>query len=98
MIDAALTRANLRATDLAAVGITNQRETTVLWDKATGRPLCNALVWMDARTAQLVAGYIHDGGQDRFRARTGLPLTTYFSGLKLRWILDNVAGARAKAE
>ena len=98
VIDAALTRASLRASDLAAVGITNQRETTVLWDKATGRPLCNALVWMDARTAQLVAGYIHDGGQDRFRGRTGLPLTTYFSGLKLRWILDNVADARRKAE
>ena len=94
----ALSRANLRAADLAAVGITNQRETTVLWDKATGRPLCNALVWMDARTAQLVAGYVHDGGQDRFRSKTGLPLTTYFSGLKLRWILDNVAGARQKAE
>ena len=98
VIAEALSRANLRAADLAAVGITNQRETTVLWDKATGRPLCNALVWMDARTAQLVAGYIHDGGQDRFRGRTGLPLTTYFSGLKLRWILDNVAGARQKAE
>jgi glycerol kinase len=98
VIGAALARADLRAADLAAIGITNQRETTVLWDKATGRPLCNALVWMDARTAQLVAGYTHDGGQDRFRARTGLPLTTYFSGLKLRWILDNIAGARHKAE
>jgi glycerol kinase len=98
VIGAALARADLRAADLAAIGITNQRETTVLWDKATGRPLCNAVVWMDARTAQLVAGYTHDGGQDRFRARTGLPLTTYFSGLKLRWILDNIAGARHKAE
>ena len=98
VIGAALARADLRAADLAAIGITNQRETTVLWDKATGRPLCNALVWMDARTAPLVAGYTHDGGQDRFRARTGLPLTTYFSGLKLRWILDNVAGARRQAE
>jgi glycerol kinase len=98
VIGAALARASLRASDLAAVGITNQRETTVLWDKATGRPLCNALVWMDARTAQLVAGYTHDGGQDRFRAKTGLPLTTYFSGLKLRWILDNVEDARRKAQ
>jgi glycerol kinase len=98
VIDAALTRANLSASDLAAVGITNQRETTVLWDKATGQPLCNALVWMDTRTAHLVASYTRDGGQDRFRAKTGLPLATYFSGLKLRWILDHVEGARQKAE
>ena len=98
VIGGALSRAGLSASDLAAIGITNQRETTVLWDRATGRPLCNALVWMDARTAPLVAGYARDGGQDRFRASTGLPLTTYFSGLKLRWILDNVAGAREKAQ
>ncbi|HEV2442950.1 MAG TPA: glycerol kinase GlpK [Steroidobacteraceae bacterium] len=98
VISAALARGKLRASDLAAVGITNQRETTVLWDKATGRPLCNAMVWMDARTAQLVSGYVRDGGQDRFREKTGLPLTTYFAGLKLRWILDNVEGARRKAE
>lgn len=98
VIGAALARANLNASDLAAVGITNQRETTVLWDKATGRPLCNAMVWMDTRTAQLVAGYVRDGGQDRFREKTGLPLTTYFAGLKLRWILDNVEGARRQAE
>jgi glycerol kinase len=98
VISAALARGKLGASDLAAVGITNQRETTVLWDKATGRPLCNAMVWMDARTAQLVSGYVRDGGQDRFREKTGLPLTTYFAGLKLRWILDNVEGARRKAE
>jgi glycerol kinase len=98
VIAAALARANLRASDLAAIGITNQRETTVLWDEATGRPLCNAIVWMDARTAQLVSGYVRDGGQDRFREKTGLPLTTYFAGLKLRWILDNIEGARRKAE
>ena len=98
VIDAALARASLRACDLAAVGITNQRETTLLWDKATGRPLCNALVWMDTRTAPLVARYAREGGRDRFRARTGLPLTTYFAGLKLRWILDSVAGARAEAD
>jgi glycerol kinase len=98
VVAAALARAGLAAADLAAVGITNQRETTLLWDRATGRPLTNALVWMDTRTDQLVHRFIADGGQDRFRARTGLPLTTYFSGLKLRWILDNVPGARAKAE
>ena len=98
VIGAALARANLTASDLAAVGITNQRETTVLWDKATGKPLCNALVWMDTRTDQLVQRFTKDGGQDRFRAKTGLPLATYFSGLKLLWILENVEGARKKAE
>jgi glycerol kinase len=98
VIGAALARANLSAADLAAVGITNQRETTLLWDKSTGEPLCNALVWMDTRTDRLVAGYAEKGGQDRFRARTGLPLTTYFSGLKLRWVMDNVDGARERIE
>ncbi len=94
----AMKKARLTAADITAVGITNQRETTLLWDKATGQPLYNALVWMDTRTADLVAQYIKDGGADRLRARTGLPITTYFSGLKLRWILDNVPGAREKAE
>jgi glycerol kinase len=98
VIGAALARKNLDAGDLAAIGITNQRETTVLWDKATGQPLCNALVWMDTRTDALVHRFSKDGGQDRFRAKTGLPLATYFSGLKLLWILENVAGARQKAE
>jgi glycerol kinase len=98
VVGAALARANLTAAELAAVGITNQRETTVLWDKATGQPLCNALVWMDTRTDQLVHRFARDGGQDRFRAKTGLPLATYFSGLKLLWILENVEGARQKAE
>jgi glycerol kinase len=98
VVGAALARANLTAADLAAVGITNQRETTMLWDKATGQPLCNALVWMDTRTDQLVHRFARDGGQDRFRAKTGLPLATYFSGLKLLWILENVEGARRKAE
>ncbi|MGH8290309.1 MAG: glycerol kinase GlpK [Steroidobacteraceae bacterium] len=98
VIGAALARANLGAGDLAAIGITNQRETTLLWDRRNGRPLCNAVVWMDTRTAALVAGYAREGGQDRFRSTTGLPLTTYFAGLKLRWILDNVEGARRQAE
>jgi glycerol kinase len=98
VIGAALARANLAAGDLAAIGITNQRETSILWERKTGRPLCNAVVWMDTRTAALVATYTRDGGQDRFRRKTGLPLTTYFAGLKLRWILDNVAGARGQAE
>jgi glycerol kinase len=95
---AALARANLGAADLVAVGITNQRETTMLWDRRTGRPLCNALVWMDTRTDALVHDYAANGGQDRFRAVTGLPLATYFSGLKLLWILENVPGAREMAE
>jgi glycerol kinase len=97
VIGEALALGGLNAAQLLAVGITNQRETTVLWDRNTGVPLYNALVWQDTRTADLVAAYARDGGQDRFRARTGLPLATYFSGLKLRWLLDNVPGARAKA-
>src|SRR5271168_5330100 len=94
---AALARAGLGAGDLAAVGITNQRETTLLWDRRSGKPLHNALVWQDTRVDQLVAQYAKDGGADRFRAKTGLPLASYFSGLKLQWLLDNVPGARAKA-
>lgn len=98
VIDAALARANLAASDLAAAGITNQRETTLLWDRKTGKPLCNALVWMDTRTDRLVARYMKNGDRNRFRAKTGLPLSTYFSGLKLLWILENVEGARKAAE
>ena len=91
----ALAGAGLSASDLAAVGIANQRETTVLWDRRTGEPLHNAIVWQDTRTARLWQSS-KDGGQDRLRAKTGLPLATYFSGLKLAWILENVPGARAK--
>ena len=98
VMGAALARANLSARDLVAVGITNQRETTLLWDRTTGKPICNALVWMDTRTDDLVQRYVRDGGQNRFRVTTGLPLTTYFSSLKLLWILENVPGAREKAE
>ena len=98
VVQGALAKAGLTAADLAAVGITNQRETTVLWDKASGRPVHNALVWMDTRTSDLVGQLERDGGQDRLRAKTGLPLATYFSGLKLAWLLDTVPGARARAE
>jgi glycerol kinase len=98
VVGAALARANLIAADLAAIGITNQRETTLLWDRHTGQPLCNALVWMDTRTDQLVHRFSGEGGQDRFRAKTGLPLATYFSALKLLWIFENIPGARQKAE
>ena len=84
--------------DIAALGITNQRETAVVWDRNTGEPVHNALVWQDTRTDKLVDELSADGGQDRFRTKVGLPLATYFSGPKVRWILDNVPGARAKAE
>src|SRR4029453_882417 len=94
----ALGRAGLRAGDLRAAGITNQRETTLLWDRRTGQPLHNAIAWQDTRPAADVATFGREGGKDRLRAKTGLPLASYFSGLKLRWLLDNVPGARAKAE
>lgn len=93
----ALASASLSTSDLAAIGITNQRETTVLWDRATGRPIHNALVWQDTRVDPMVAGFSRDGGPDRFRTQTGLPLASYFSALKLRWLLDNVPNARACA-
>src|SRR5204862_5182524 len=95
VIAAALEQAALRAPDIAAIGITNQRETSVLWDRKTGEPIHNALVWQDTRTAAMVA-QMSEGpaGSDRFRPQTGLPLATYFSALKIRWILDNVPGVR----
>jgi glycerol kinase len=86
------------AADIAAVGVTNQRETTVVWDRSTGQPVHNAIVWQDTRTDQICNELSADGGQDRFRAKTGLPIATYFSGPKIKWILDNVDGVRAKAE
>jgi glycerol kinase len=88
----------VKVTDIAAVGITNQRETTVVWDRSTGRPVYNAIVWQDTRTDAICNELIADGGQDRFRAKTGLPIATYFSGPKVKWILDNVEGARSRAE
>ncbi len=93
----AMSKAGLRAADLAAVGITNQRETTLIWDRRTGRPLHHALVWQDTRADAAVARYAENGGADRFRQKTGLPLASYFSGLKLRWLLDEVPGARSLA-
>ena len=94
----ALARAGLRPGDLAAIGITNQRETTVVWDRRSGEPLHNALVWQDTRVDRLVADYVKDGGSNRFRAKTGLPMASYFSALKLQWILDNVPGLRSNAK
>ena len=98
VIDAAMKQKGLRPADLAAVGITNQRETTVLWDTTTGQPVHNALVWQDTRVGSYVADLERNGGPDRLRAKTGLPLATYFSGLKIRWVLDNVPGLRGRAE
>lgn len=97
VIREALARAGLSARDLAAVGIANQRETTILWDRRTGEPVHNALVWQDTRVQPLVEAMARDGGPDRFRATTGLPLSTYFSALKIRWLLDEVPGAASRA-
>ena len=90
-------KAEIEPSKLKAIGITNQRETTVIWDRHTGAPLHNALVWQDTRNDALVAKFAKDGGIDRFRKITGLPLASYFAGLKLRWLLDNVKGARKRA-
>ena len=84
--------------EIAAIGITNQRETTLVWDRNTGQPIYNAIVWQDTRTDVICAKLAKNGGQDRFRKKTGLPLATYFSGPKIKWILDNVKGARARAK
>ena len=94
----ALATTGLTAADLVAIGVTNQRETTVVWDRFTGEPVGNAIVWQDTRTDQICRDLSADAGRDRFRASTGLPLATYFSGPKVVWILDNIPGARARAE
>ncbi|SFR85979.1 glycerol kinase [Agromyces sp. CF514] len=98
VIGQALGKANLTRHDIAAVGITNQRETAVVWDKNTGEPVYNAIVWQDTRTQSIVDRLAADGGVERFKAKVGLPLATYFSGTKIVWILENVPGAREKAE
>jgi glycerol kinase len=90
--------AKVNAEDIAAVGITNQRETAVVWDRKTGKPVYNAIVWQDTRTDKIIEEFGREGGQDRFRAKVGLPLATYFSGPKIKWILDNVSGVQARAE
>lgn len=98
VIRGALDRGNVAPSELAAIGITNQRETTVVWDRTTGQPYANAIVWQDTRTDQLCNELMREGGIDRFRARTGLPLATYFSGPKIAWLLEHVDGLRAAAE
>ena len=97
VIQGGLSKGNISPQDIVAIGITNQRETTVVWDKHTGKPIYNAIVWQDTRTDVIINELAANGGQGRFRLKTGLPLATYFSGPKLKWILDNVEGARAKA-
>ena len=98
VIGQALSKANLTRHDIEAVGITNQRETAVVWDKTTGEPVYNAIVWQDTRTQPIVDRLAADGGVERFKQKVGLPLATYFSGTKIVWILENVDGAREKAE
>lgn len=94
----AVAKANLNGTNIAAIGITNQRETTVVWDRATGTPLYNAIVWQDRRTAKYCDELKEKGWSEKIRAKTGLVIDAYFSGTKVKWILDNVKGAREKAE
>jgi glycerol kinase len=94
----ALEKGKIDPQEVSAIGITNQRETTVIWDKKSGRPIYNAIVWNDTRTDKICDELAKEGGQGRLRAKTGLPLATYFSGPKIKWILDNVEGARAAAE
>src|SRR5690242_10408212 len=99
VVAGALARANVTAREIAAVGITNQRETTIVWDRRTGEPVHPAIVWQDTRTQRLCDEFAAlGGGNDRYRDTTGLPLATYFAGPKIRWILDAVDGAREAAE
>src|ERR1041385_5383560 len=98
VVDEAVASAGASEGDIAAVGITNQREAAVVWARNPGEPIHNALVWQDTRTDKLVDEFAKDGGQARFADKVGLPLATYFSGPKIRWLLDNVDGARGRAE
>ena len=98
VIRGALAKAGISGSELAAIGITNQRETTVIWDKNTGNPFTNAIVWQCTRTRKICDELSRESGQDRFRNKTGLPIATYFSGPKIKWILDNVPEARSAAE
>jgi glycerol kinase len=98
VMDGALTKAGGDVSSVAALGITNQRETAVVWDRNTGEPVHNAIVWQDTRTDKICEELEKEGGQDRFRLKNGLPIATYFSGPKVRWILENVDGTRERAE
>jgi len=98
VVGEAIKSAGISKDELAAIGITNQRETAVVWDRTTGEAVYNAIVWQDTRTDQICNKLMADGGQDRFRPKTGLPIATYFSAPKVRWILENVEGTAARAE
>ncbi|MEO7121684.1 MAG: glycerol kinase GlpK, partial [Lacisediminihabitans sp.] len=98
VIGIALSKADITRHDIAAIGITNQRETTVVWDRTTGEPVYNAIVWQDTRTQPIIDRLAADGGVDRFKSQVGLPLSTYFAGTKIAWILENVDGARERAD
>jgi len=98
VVRSALEKSGAAVADIAAIGITNQRETSLVWERETGRPVYNAIVWQDTRTDTICNELAKDGGQDRLRIKTGLPLATYFSGPKVKWILDNIPGVRARAE
>ena len=98
VVKEAMRTTGVRAEDIAAIGVTNQRETTLVWDKLTGKIYYNAIVWQDTRTDKIIQELGKEGGQERFREKVGLPLATYFSGPKIKWILDNVEGVRKAAE
>ena len=98
MIQESLAKASLQPRDIAAVGVTNQRETTIVWDRFTGKPYYNAIVWQDTRTKSLCDELAMEGGQDRFRAKVGLPLSPYFSGTKIKWLLENITGVQVAAD
>ncbi len=97
VIQGALEKGGISGSELAAIGVTNQRETTVVWDRNTGKPFMNAIVWQCTRTHEICQTLSAEGGQDRFRSKTGLPIATYFSGPKIKWILENVPAARTTA-
>jgi len=98
VVRGAMDKSGAQVAEIAAIGVTNQRETTLVWERETGRPVYNAIVWQDTRTDAICNDLAKEGGQDRFRPKTGLPLATYFSGPKIKWILDNVPGTRQRAE
>ena len=98
VIKQVLAEKKVTPSEIAAIGITNQRETTLIWDKTTGKPIHNAIVWQDRRTASICDQLKADGYEDYVRANTGLVIDAYFSGTKVQWLLDNVPGAREKAD
>ena len=98
VINVVINEGNIKSGEIQAIGVTNQRETTIVWDRNTGKPFYNAIVWQDTRTKQICDELAYDGGQDRFRAKVGLPLTTYFSAPKIKWLLDNISGLLTSAE